>query len=244
MPRRVTVARTPRSVAAHRRAVVLLTLLLVTVVSWVLVALPALAVTAWAALPASLLLAVDLLALRSAARRRTARAVPAVRPRRAAPDAPPGEPTPPSAWLGAEPAADRRTAPGRSRDLPGRPAAPAAGRPRTVRPAARTTPRTPVTRPAAEVGLGAAAAAATRPIGAPARGWDDRRWEDETGEIVGLERPNPLAEDDRWAPVAVPPPTYTLKPVAPRPQPRPWVPERDYVLDLDAVLARRRAVNG
>jgi len=68
-----------------------------------------------------------------------------------------------------------------------------------------------------------------------------------------------------WTPVAVPPPTYTLKPVArraepraldltppaaPQPAPRPWdidpVTERPWAdeLDLDLVLARRRAVNG
>ena len=76
--------------------------------------------------------------------------------------------------------------------------------------------------------------------------WEDRRWEDETGEIVGVERPNPLDPDDGWEPVAVPPPTYTMKPMAPRPQPRPWEGERDFAddLDLDAVLAKRRAVNG
>jgi len=68
-----------------------------------------------------------------------------------------------------------------------------------------------------------------------------------------------------WTPVAVPPPTYTLKPVARRAEPRaldltppaaapsaprPWdidpVTERPRAdeLDLDLVLARRRAVNG
>jgi hypothetical protein len=75
-----------------------------------------------------------------------------------------------------------------------------------------------------------------------------------------------------WTPVPVPPPTYTLKPAAPRPEPAPLdlprateapapepeepapAPEsapaaeadRTFAddLDLDAVLARRRAVNG
>jgi hypothetical protein len=73
-----------------------------------------------------------------------------------------------------------------------------------------------------------------------------------------------------WTPVPVPPPTYTLKPAAPRPDPaplelpappapsaepaalqtprppRPWDDDRTFAddLDLDAVLARRRAVNG
>ncbi len=60
-------------------------------------------------------------------------------------------------------------------------------------------------------------------------------------------------KDDRentWVPVAVPPPTYTLKPVAHRAEPRPLELPRtgtaDWAddLDLDAVLARRRAVNG
>lgn len=78
-----------------------------------------------------------------------------------------------------------------------------------------------------------------------------------------------------WVPVPVPPPTYTLKPAAPRPEPalldlppasratdpaedaegapepaarapRPWDVDRTFAddLDLDAVLARRRAASG
>jgi hypothetical protein len=79
-----------------------------------------------------------------------------------------------------------------------------------------------------------------------------------------------------WTPVPVPPPTYTMKPAAPRPEPttsglpgaapsssdrgcvdqssgeaaevrsaRPWDEDPTWAddLDLDAVLARRRAVN-
>jgi hypothetical protein len=75
---------------------------------------------------------------------------------------------------------------------------------------------------------------------------------------------------DTWTPVPVPPPTYTLKPAVPRPEPAPldppcpppqstepaacqeargprsWGGDRTFAdeLDLDAVLARRRAVNG
>jgi membrane protein implicated in regulation of membrane protease activity len=83
------------------------------------------------------------------------------------------------------------------------------------------------------------------------------------------------ADAGTWIPVPVPPPTYTLKPMAPRAEPapldlpdappprpsepatavtadadpprtpRPWDPDRSFAddLDLDAVLARRRAVN-
>jgi hypothetical protein len=71
-----------------------------------------------------------------------------------------------------------------------------------------------------------------------------------------------LAGDGTWTPVPVPPPTYTLKPVAPRPEPAPLEPASASVgqpavaappslrlveepeVDLDSVLARRRAVNG
>jgi hypothetical protein len=71
----------------------------------------------------------------------------------------------------------------------------------------------------------------------------------------------PAAVDDRtWVPVPVPPPTYTLKPVAHRPEPAPLelAPAAPYEaqpaatheagpaaeVDLDSVLERRRAVNG
>jgi hypothetical protein len=71
-----------------------------------------------------------------------------------------------------------------------------------------------------------------------------------------------VAVDATWTPVPVPPPTYTLKPVAPRPQPAPLEPALDPAaqpaaaapaqlrlvpepeVDLDSVLDRRRAVNG
>ncbi|HEY6794632.1 MAG TPA: hypothetical protein VI248_08110, partial [Kineosporiaceae bacterium] len=80
------------------------------------------------------------------------------------------------------------------------------------------------------------------------------------------------APSDVWTPVPVPPPTYTLKPAVPRPEPpplqvtptlpprpaepatagsaarvtQPSADDRSFAddLDLDAVLARRRAVNG
>lgn len=68
--------------------------------------------------------------------------------------------------------------------------------------------------------------------------------EGETGEVVGVERPNPLMSEDRWIPVPLPLPTYLLKPAVSRPRPQSWAgengPAKD--LDLDAVLARRRAV--
>jgi hypothetical protein len=67
-------------------------------------------------------------------------------------------------------------------------------------------------------------------------------------------------DDGTWVPIPVPPPTYTLKPMAPRPEPAPLhlapvapvlvvaaattvFPEAADV-DLDSVLERRRAVNG
>ena len=73
--------------------------------------------------------------------------------------------------------------------------------------------------------------------------------------------------DGGWLPVPVPPPTYTLKPVAPRPEPAPLEPfavptdpamsasgtslpsgprlvAEQSEVDLDTVLQRRRAVNG
>jgi hypothetical protein len=73
--------------------------------------------------------------------------------------------------------------------------------------------------------------------------------------------PVQAADDDgTWVPVPVPPPTYTLKPVAPRREPAPLEPALDPAavpqqpaataqpvsadVDLDSVLERRRAVNG
>jgi hypothetical protein len=71
-----------------------------------------------------------------------------------------------------------------------------------------------------------------------------------------------FAADGTWTPVPVPRPTYTMKPVAPRPEPAPLEPAiapaappaaatrvslrlvEDPEVDLDSVLARRRAVNG
>ena len=69
------------------------------------------------------------------------------------------------------------------------------------------------------------------------------------------------ARQGGWLPVPVPPPTYTLKAKAPRPAPPPleeepvaepvaaWAQPSEpedagRPLDLDEVLARRRAVNG
>lgn len=218
--------------AAQRRAVVLLTLAVVTVLSWALVLLPASWPPVWAAAPATVLLGLDLLALRSVARRRAARVVADRARTRGA-----------RAHRRAEDAGAAAVPLRAGREMPGRPAAPAVAA-RTSRPAGstarsvgtssgRAVPPRPAARPAAP-------AAAVRPE------WEDRRWEDETGPIYGVERPNPLAGDDGWAPVAVPRPVYTMKPVAPRPQPRPWTAERDFAddLDLDAVLAKRRAVNG
>jgi len=80
----------------------------------------------------------------------------------------------------------------------------------------------------------------------------------------------PAVEDGTWTPVPVPRPTYMLKPVVHRPEPRPldesvvddpdasapvatppvepaprpWEVEHTWADDLDVVLARRRAVNG
>jgi hypothetical protein len=72
----------------------------------------------------------------------------------------------------------------------------------------------------------------------------------------------PVAAEGTWMPVPVPPPTYTLKPVAPRPAPAPLEPAlapaaqpaataapqlrlvEEPEVDHDSVLERRRAVNG
>lgn len=81
-----------------------------------------------------------------------------------------------------------------------------------------------------------------------------------------VEAPAAAVGDDTWMPVPVPPPTYTLKPVVPRPEPAPLpealppvaasgrgrgaLPRRpeeiERILDLDAAddLETRRAVNG
>jgi hypothetical protein len=208
------------TVAAHRRAAVLLTLVGATVLSWALVLVPAAGAPVWEAVPASLLLALDLVALRSAARRRASRAMARRRAERIE-------------RIGRERVAEAARAAGPARLRTVRPAGSSA------RAAATASGRSAGGRPARPAVPVVAAAATSRP------GWDDRRWEDETGEIVGIERPNPLAAEG-WAPVPVPTPTYMSKPVVERPKPRPWTPERDFAddLDLDAVLARRRAVNG
>jgi hypothetical protein len=72
--------------------------------------------------------------------------------------------------------------------------------------------------------------------------------------VVGIQR-----YAGTWTPIPVPPPTYTLKPMAPRPEPAPLetpaappaasaprlaVLEEPADVDLDDVLERRRAVNG
>jgi hypothetical protein len=187
--------RPPRSVrevaaraAARRRARVLTFLLLGTVGSWAVVGLDLLS---WVAgVPATALLLLDLLALRMAARRRSAAAAPRV------------------------PAQARR---------PGPSAAP------------RREPVAPPT-------------VSGEPTVVPA---------EESAEPA-VEEP---AASIGWTPVPVPLPLYTLKPMAPsrwslppRPvapaDPMPSVAEEDLApmglasLDLDAVLERRRAVNG
>ncbi len=85
-------------------------------------------------------------------------------------------------------------------------------------------------------------------------------------EPAAHEESLPVAVDDgTWVPVPVPPPTYTLKQVAHRPEPAPLEPALDPAaavqyrsattaqpavstepaeVDLDSVLERRRAVNG
>jgi hypothetical protein len=80
-------------------------------------------------------------------------------------------------------------------------------------------------------------------------------------EPVVAPAPVVAADDGSWTPVPVPPPTYTLKPMAPRREPAPlqtpapeqpqlapaaraWVHEEPADVDLDDVLERRRAVNG
>jgi hypothetical protein len=81
-----------------------------------------------------------------------------------------------------------------------------------------------------------------------------------------VEQPAAVVADGTWVPVPVPPPTYTLKPMAPRAEPAPLEPALDPAsvvpvqpapvaepaaavavdldVDLDSVLERRRAVNG
>lgn len=214
-------------VAARRRAVVLLALVAATSASWGLVAVAG--APPLVAAPASVLLALDVVALRSAARRRASRAMARRRAERLETigrERAAGAVTVPTVTGAPVTAPTARSRSARPAGSSARAAASASGRPAAPRPA----------RPAAPV---VAPAAAHRPE------WDDRRWEDETGEIVGIERVNPLAVEG-WAPVPVPVPTYMTKPVVERPKPKPWTPERDFAddLDLDAVLARRRAVNG
>jgi hypothetical protein len=249
------------ALAARRRAVVLVGLVLVTAVGWVVVALPSPDVAGWVGVPASVVLGLDLLALRTAARSRARRAARVASARRVAEIVAGARESAARGDVPADVRSDVRpdvradgqaggqaggradVRPDRAR-MPGRPVAPMRTVARTAGPRATPAERPlvrPTVRPSARPEVAAATAA---PAGA--RGWDDRRWEDETGEIVGVERHNPLTPDDGWAPVAVPTPAYLLKPVIPRRPPVPWTAERDFAddLDLDAVLARRRAVNG
>jgi hypothetical protein len=81
-------------------------------------------------------------------------------------------------------------------------------------------------------------------------------------QVAALTAEPAVADDHTWVPVPVPPPTYTLKPVAHRREPAPLelelAPAAPYEpapaasreaepaaeVDLDSVLERRRAVNG
>jgi hypothetical protein len=211
--------RSSARVAARRRARVLTVLLALTGVAWV-VSVPVPAVTV-AAVAASVLLVLDVVALVVTARRRAVRRSVARTHRREL---------------------DRRRAVVARR----RRAVPAG-----IAPSAVST--SPIPTPAVADVVSRPGADAEPPAERVAR------------EMAGGGTP--------WIPVPVPPPTYTLKPTAPRPEPapldltptprptepgepgadpavartpRPWDADRTFAddLDLDAVLARRRAVNG
>jgi len=123
------------------------------------------------------------------------------------------------------------------------------------RAAARTTHRRASAR-------GRAARAAQRPAGTPSR--TAPAMPAAAGGSGRPERAGAVHDDrpDTWVPVPVPPPVYTLKPVARRPEPPPLPPARPAAvrevaapealpprrepvpqLDVDAALDRRRAVN-
>jgi hypothetical protein len=264
--------------AEIRRARVLAALLLFTVTSWLATALSLVEPVVAAA--ATALLGADLLALRAVARRRQAlRRQPAAVPRGAGSGA--GSPVP---WSGS-PVKPEVEVPADDALTEQDPVSADGRRPAVRRPGAplrRTLPPAAARRPAAHRVARREAPAAE----------------------AGLP-----TSDGTWMPVPVPPPTYTLKPMAPRPEPpaleldnhrpagasadeaaaqvtdpgqsppvvvgaegvsppagpvldryeggdpsaaqerparRPWDDDREWAdeLDLDAVLARRRAVNG
>lgn len=239
-------AAVPRA-AARRRAQVLLVLVAVTATGWL--AVPATGLPVAVAVASTALLVADLIALRVLALRGAVR----------------------------------------------RAAASRAAEPRRTAPAADAPAHRPARRGTVQAARAAAATAARRRAAAAAALAADT---DSAGEK--------LSADSTWNPVPVPPPTYTLKPVVPRPEPaaldlstgghdgaapaipasaddpadeptgtahavaappavvevgtgtedrvatsdpappRPWEDGRRWAddLDLDAVLARRRAVNG
>jgi hypothetical protein len=107
----------------------------------------------------------------------------------------------------------------------------------------------------------AARAARPEPIAAPVAPQAPEVEAPDAVEPAPHAEPIPAAVDDgTWVPVPVPPPTYTLKPVAHRAEPAPLEPALDPAaaasqpaaaaqpvaaeVDLDSVLERRRAVNG
>ncbi len=247
--------------AARRRAMVLGTLMLCTAVAWI--GAVAYVLPVWPAMGMSLLLAVDLVLLRAVARQRllVPRGTPALPARRTASASPETRSQP-----------GARAARPRTGGLPvlGQEVAASAGQavaPRTTAATENADTQSvevggrdqgKVAVPGADGAFdgGGTDAAATRPVGdvAPASA------ETSLPPVVG-------ALGEQWQPVPVPPPTYTLKPAVHRPAPPALdtttpvagtssgdpgagagvsgTAEPDDVpeLDLDAVLARRRAAS-
>jgi hypothetical protein len=230
--------------AARRRARVLSVLLVLTATSWVAafaVPLPGVVAWAWTAL-----LGLDLVALVIAGRRRAVRRASAARERR------------------------HRAAQVRRRsERPARPG-PAVTAAASEAGVTGTASEAGVTGTASEAGVTGTASEAG-PLAAPAadtRGPASAHRPERASQRVAreLSEGTPSAS---WTPVPVPPPTYTRKPAVPRPEPaplgppltpppaeppvapeaprapRPWDENRSFAddLDLDVVLARRRAVN-
>ncbi len=221
--------RTARRRAAARRARVLLSLAVVAITSWGIVALPG--VPFWMAVPATTLLVLDVVALVVSARRRTsARRAAARRLARTA------------ALAQVRLAAQRRpTAPA---EVP----LPAPRSDAVAEAASGASPATPV-EPAASTGPSAGSSA----------GADDGTWTPVPvprptymlKPVVRRAEPAPLESDPDVPPAAtasVPErptqPRQPQRPAQPVTPPRPWEVEHTWADDLDLFLARRRAANG
>ncbi len=224
-----------RRLAASRRAGVLITLLVFTLTSWAVVALPS--VPWWAALPATALLIADVTALvlsararashRRAAARRSATLImqSAVRAGERGSDRPAGRDARPSVHTGAAMTGARDAGPSRARGmdavldldrLSGETAPSASERTESA------DTWTPVPVPVPTYLL--------KPV---------------------VPRPEPVVEDDVAPPAADSAETKDSVPAEPKlalaPAPertRPWETEHTWADDIDLFLARRRAVNG